>query len=125
METQRKKFDLIDQVDELFMNINHDELKRLQESHKINNNFEELKCKKIYVNKKDKVMAVKWNDGTTTKVTCGAGDVFNIFEGYCIAFTKKMYGGYTNLSRFIKNRVKDVTPQQVVFDNTKKINYDE
>ena len=85
--------------------------------------FEEVKCKKIYVNKKDKVVAVKWTDGTTTKVKCGAGDKFDVFSGFCIAFTKKMFGGYTKLSTHIQKRIKEMTPQEVVFDNVKnKIN---
>jgi hypothetical protein len=47
----------------------------------------------IHVNRDEKVMVVKWVDGTENKVTCDSEDNFSEEIGFAMALTQKMFGG--------------------------------
>ena len=49
--------------------------------------------KEIHVNEKLKIVVVKWEDGTESKVTCDNDDVFNVESGFAHALTHKIFGG--------------------------------
>jgi hypothetical protein len=49
--------------------------------------------KEIHVNEKLKIVIVKWDDGTETKVTCDDDDTFNVDAGFAQALKYKTFGG--------------------------------
>ena len=44
----------------------------------------------IHVNQDEKIVVVKWSDGTETKVTCDDTDVFNVDAGFAQALKYKL-----------------------------------
>lgn len=51
---------------------------------------------------------VLWEDGTKTIVTCGEGDCFDPYSGFCAAVTKCMFGSTSNAKRALKNAAKNM-----------------
>lgn len=49
---------------------------------------------------------VLWADETKTIVTCGKGDVFDPYAGFCAAVTKKMFGTTRNAMRALEKNFK-------------------
>lgn len=49
----------------------------------------------IHVNKEEKIVVVKWEDGTEIKVTCDNDDSFNVDAGFAQALKYKIFGGKT------------------------------
>lgn len=45
---------------------------------------------------------VLWGDGTKTIVTCGEGDHFDPYSGFCAAVTKRMFGSTSNAKRALE-----------------------
>lgn len=62
--------------------------------------------KSVYYNDKKRVVVIKWEDGTYTKSTCDKDDYFDVFVGFCIAFTSKHFKSKANAKRFVKRRAK-------------------
>ncbi len=60
---------------------------------------------------------VLWDDGTKTIVTCGEGDSFDPYAGFCAAVTKKVFGTTSCVKRIIKQNSKTV-PVKVKKTNT-------
>ena len=64
----------------------------------------------IHVNEELKIVVVKWDDGTETKVTCDNDDKFNIDTGFAQALKYKLFGGKTEFkekwSKIIYRRVR-------------------
>lgn len=50
---------------------------------------------------------IKWNDGTKTIVSCGEGDRYNRYAGFCAAVTKKMFGSTSSIKKIIDQRSKE------------------
>lgn len=55
---------------------------------------------------------VLWADGTKTIVTCGEGDVFDPYAGFCAAVTKRMFGTTRNAMRALEKTSKTTTPKK-------------
>jgi hypothetical protein len=55
---------------------------------------------------------VLWADGTKTIVTCGEGDVFDPYAGFCAAVTKRMFGTTRNAMRALEKTSKTATPKK-------------
>ena len=76
--------------------------------------------KEIHVDESKKVMVVKWDDGTETKVTCDPQDNFSIDVGFGMAFTEHMFGGKREFKekwwKIIQRRIKyhGKTPGELV-----------
>lgn len=47
---------------------------------------------------------VLWNGGTKTIVSCGKGDEFDEYAGFCAAFVKKLIGSTSKIKRVIKQK---------------------
>lgn len=60
---------------------------------------------------------ILWDDGTKTIVTCGEGDSFDPYAGFCAAVTKKVFGTTSCVKRIIKQNSKTV-PVKVKKTNT-------
>jgi hypothetical protein len=65
--------------------------------------FGSPKIDKIFVNKP--VVVVLWTDGTRTKSTCDANDIFDPFVGVSVCFAKKMVGK-DKLNRIIRKAMR-------------------
>jgi hypothetical protein len=68
----------------------------------------------IHVNEKEKMMVVKWADGTETKVTCDAQDNFSVDVGYCVALAEHVLvkkAKDSKMSALKKLTVEDVGKQ--------------
>lgn len=50
---------------------------------------------------------IKWNDGTKTIVSCGEGDQYDRYVGFCAAVTKKMFGSTSNIKKIIDQCAKE------------------
>lgn len=50
---------------------------------------------------------IKWNDGTKTIVSCGEGDQYDRYAGFCAAVTKKMFGSTSNIKKIIDQCAKE------------------
>lgn len=55
---------------------------------------------------------VLWADGTKTIVTCGEGDVFDPYAGFCAAVTKRMFSTTRNAMRALEKTSKTATPKK-------------
>lgn len=50
---------------------------------------------------------VLWKDGTKTIVTCGEGDQYDPYVGFCVAVTKKMFGSTSKVKKILNQYTKD------------------
>lgn len=50
---------------------------------------------------------VMWKDGTKTIVSCGEGDQYDRYVGFCAAVTKKMFGSTTKINKIIDQYTKE------------------
>lgn len=53
---------------------------------------------------------IRWEDGTSTDVSCGEGEQYNEYEGFCAAIVKKLFGGTGAAKRVM--REKNLTEQR-------------
>lgn len=44
---------------------------------------------------------VLWADGTKTIVSCGAGDTYDYYSGFCAAVVKKLFGSTTHAKKVL------------------------
>ena len=44
---------------------------------------------------------VLWEDGTKTIVSCGAGDTYDYYAGFCAAVVKKLFGSTTHAKKVL------------------------
>jgi hypothetical protein len=49
--------------------------------------------KEIHANESERIVVVKWEDGTETKVTCDPLDNFSVEIGFMAALTEHLFGG--------------------------------
>lgn len=49
---------------------------------------------------------VLWKDGTKTIVTCGEGDTYDPYVGFCVAVTKKMFGSTSKVKKILNSYTK-------------------
>lgn len=49
---------------------------------------------------------VLWKDGTKTIVTCGEGDTYDPYVGFCVAVTKKMFGSTSKVKKILNAYTK-------------------
>lgn len=49
---------------------------------------------------------ILWNDGTKTIATCGDGDSFDPYAGFCAAVTKKVFGTTSRAKRALEKNTK-------------------
>ena len=71
---------------------------------------EELKPKKIIFNYP--ATSVFWNDGTKTVVKCATGTEPALYNAFCAALAKKIYGTNSRLKRIIETTEKVIAPQK-------------
>lgn len=50
---------------------------------------------------------ILWADGTKTIVTCGVGDKFDPYAGFCAAVAKKLFGSTSKVKKIIKSYAKE------------------
>ena len=50
---------------------------------------------------------ILWKDGTKTITTCGEGDRYDKYVGFCAAVTKKMFGSTTKVKKILDRYVKE------------------
>lgn len=50
---------------------------------------------------------ILWKDGTKTIVTCGEGDTYDPYVGFCVAVTKKMFGSTSKVKRILNRYTKE------------------
>ena len=50
---------------------------------------------------------ILWKDGTKTIATCGEGDHYDKYVGFCAAVTKKMFGSTTKVKKILDKYVKE------------------
>ncbi len=50
---------------------------------------------------------VMWKDGTKTIVSCGEGDQYDRYIGFCAAVTKKMFGSTAKIRKAINQYTKE------------------
>ena len=50
---------------------------------------------------------VLWADGTKTIVSCGAGDTYDYYAGFCAAVVKKLFGSTTHAKKVLGEVVQD------------------
>lgn len=50
---------------------------------------------------------ILWKDGTKTIATCGEGDHYDKYAGFCAAVTKKMFGSTSKVKKIIDRYVKE------------------
>jgi hypothetical protein len=50
---------------------------------------------------------IMWKDGTKTIVSCGEGDQYDRYVGFCAAVTKKMFGSTTKIKKTIDQYTKE------------------
>jgi hypothetical protein len=66
--------------------------------------------KEIHVDASKKVMVVKWDDGTETKVTCDPQDNFSVDVGFGMALTEHVFGSKREFKekwwKIIQRRIK-------------------
>ena len=60
----------------------------------------------IYANEEKRTVVVLWDDGETSKVTCGTNDTFSAEAGFFAAFTQKMYGGKPAYKQAFNNMIE-------------------
>lgn len=54
---------------------------------------------------------ILWNDGTKTMSNPTAGDDFDKYTGFCIAFVKKIFGSSNQAKKFLDSVAYDQTPE--------------
>jgi len=66
--------------------------------------------KSIHVNKAEKIVVVKWEDGIEIKVTCDSDDTFNVDAAFAQALKYKLFGGKTQFKekwgKIISRRIR-------------------
>lgn len=67
---------------------------------KVHCHASDVSPEKIYY--KGKYTTVIWNDGTTTTVSCGDGETFDKYSGFCAALAKKMFESTTHVKKMIE-----------------------
>ena len=50
---------------------------------------------------------ILWKDGTKTIVTCGEGDTYDPYVGFCVAVIKKMFGSTSKVKRILNRYTKE------------------
>ncbi len=50
---------------------------------------------------------ILWKDGTKTIVTCGEGDIYDPYVGFCVAVTKKMFGSTSKVKKIMNRYTKE------------------
>lgn len=50
---------------------------------------------------------ILWKDGTKTIATCGEGDHYDKYVGFCAAVTKKMFGSTTKVKKILDRYAKE------------------
>lgn len=70
----------------------------------------ELKPKKIIFNYPATI--VFWNDGTKTVVKCATGTEPDMYNAFCAALAKKIYGTNSRLKRIIETAAKVIPPRK-------------
>lgn len=50
---------------------------------------------------------ILWKDGTKTITTCGDGDHYDEYAGFCAAVTKKMFGSTTKVKKILGRFTKE------------------
>lgn len=50
---------------------------------------------------------ILWKDGTKTIATCGDGDCYDKYAGFCAAVTKKMFGSTTKVKKILDRYAKE------------------
>ena len=60
----------------------------------------------IFANEEKRTVVVLWDDGDTSKVTCGEHDTFSAEAGFFAAFTQKMYGGKPAYKQAFNNMIE-------------------
>ena len=55
----------------------------------------------IFANETKRTVCVKWKDGKTTKVKLMEGDTWDIYNAFCIACAKRMYGSNSKLKKLV------------------------
>ncbi len=50
---------------------------------------------------------VMWKDGTKTIVSCGEGDQYDRYVGFCAAVAKKMFGSTSKIKKTIDQYTKE------------------
>lgn len=50
---------------------------------------------------------ILWKDGTKTITTCGEGDHYDKYVGFCTAVTKKMFGSTSKVKKILDKYVKE------------------
>ena len=46
-------------------------------------------------------MCIRDRDGTKTIVSCGAGDTYDYYAGFCAAVVKKLFGSTTHAKKVL------------------------
>ncbi len=62
--------------------------------------------KLIYFNTKTNELCIKWNDDTITSAKCSDKDEFDVYIGFALAYTKKMFGSNTKMRKFVDEHYK-------------------
>lgn len=50
---------------------------------------------------------VFWTDGTKTIVSCGEGETFDEYYGFCAAFAKKMFGSTSRVKKLVERKKEE------------------
>jgi len=78
-----------------------------EESRRIEAGILTPKIENIYANKEKRTIVIKWQDNTSTKVTCNEKDTWDIEKGIAMAVAKKALGNnwnaYTILNKYIES----------------------
>lgn len=51
---------------------------------------------------------VIWKDGSKTIASCGEGDTFDRYAGFCACVTKKMFGSTSKIKKLLEKHTKEV-----------------
>jgi len=65
----------------------------------------------IYVNEAERIVVVKFSDGSVSKATCSKADVFDVHAGFAIAVAKKLYGNSQDFHNKVDRLVKKSLPK--------------
>jgi hypothetical protein len=65
-----------------------------------------------YINEAERIVVVKFSDGSVSKATCSKADVFDTYAGFAIAVAKKMYGNAREFHNKVDKLIKKSSPKQ-------------
>lgn len=68
----------------------------------------EDKIKAIFVNRKKRLVVVRWIDNSTTKVKCQPDDDFSVDIGVALAYCYKFFNSKTQFRKVIAEHIKEV-----------------